>query len=391
MTGGDAVAPRAGVHALRAARQRAGWSQASAMRRFQEAATKLGATPPEGPSLKRMFAYWERGERTVTVEAYRDAFCTIYAAPPEALGFVQATEPTAGGEAGELDATLALVTVDRPMVQMLEAETHNLRLLDRRLGSTAAAAVEAHAGLLEDVLHRCVGAERAAVAGALAEGAALAGWLALDRCDIAGAWRWHQLARSAAVESGSPIQLGHVLAQASIVLLDAGQPASARELASEARQLARGRVPPRVTAWLLASEAEVHARAGDQGRALRLMDAAESALRAPDEDDAPFLMLDLVHLARWRGHCLALGGAAEARDYLTLAAAGEGDSLRAAAGRHADLAHALETAGERDAARTEAEVALDLARRCGSIRQARRMRLLLDRAAAGSSRWPPSD
>jgi len=137
-----------------------------------------------------------------------------------------------------------------------------------------------------------------------------------------------------------------------------------------------------VTAWLLASEAEVHARAGDQGRALRLMDAAESALRAPDEDDVPFLMLDLVHLARWRGHCLALGGAAEARDYLTLAAAGEGDSLRAAAGRHADLAHALETAGERDAARAEAEVALDLAGRCGSIRQARRMRRLLDRAAA---------
>jgi len=361
------------------------------MRRFHEAATKLGATPPEGTSLKRMFAYWECGERAVTVAAYRDAFCAIYAAPPEALGFVEASRPAADGGAGEFDATLALVTVDRPMVQMLEAETQNLRLLDRRLGATAAAAVQAHAGLLEDVLHRCVGAQHAAVAGALAEGAALAGWLALDSCDIAGAWRWHQLARSAAVESGSPILLGHVLAQAAIVLLDGGQPVSARELASEARQLSRGRVPPRVTAWLLASEAEVYARAGEHGRALRLMDTAESALPSPDEDDVPFLMLDLVHLARWRGHCLALGGASDARDYLTLAAAGEGDSLRAAAGRHADLAHALETAGERDAAGAEAMVALDLARRCGSIRQARRMRQLLARAATGNSRWPAAD
>lgn len=386
MTESDWVTPHNEERPLRAAREQMGWSQAAAMRRFQEAATKLGAAPPSGASLKRMFNYWEKGARAVTVAAYRDAFCAIYAAPPEALGFAPTTVPARGRDGHELHATLSLVTVDRPMVEVLEAETHNLRLLDRRLGSTAAAAVEAHALLLEDVLHRCIGRERTAVAVALAEAAALAGWLALDRGDIQGGWRWHQLARSAAVESGSPIQLGHVLAQASIVLLDAGQAAEACELATEARRVSRGRVPPRVTAWMLASEAEVHAGAGDHARALRLMDAAESALRAPDEDDVPFLMLDLIHLARWRGHCLALGGAAEARDYLTLAAAGEGDSLRAATGRHADLAHALETAGERDAARAEAEVALDLARRCGSIRQARRMGHLLDRISDRKAR-----
>ncbi len=381
MTRGDSVAPLGRAHPLRAARQQAGWSQASAMRRFRAAAAELGATAPDGPSLKRMFAYWESGAREVTVAAYRDAFCAIYAAPPEALGFAPASAPDSSGD---FAATLALVAVDRPMVEMLEAETHNLRLLDRRLGSAAAGAVEAHAALLEDVLHRCVGKERAAMASALAEGAALAGWLALDRCDVRGAWRWHELARAAAAECGSPIQLGHVLAQAAIVLLDAGEPESARDLASEATRVADGRVPPRVAAWMLASEAEVHAGAGDQGGALRLMDAAASVLGEPDQDDVPFLMLDAAHLARWRGHCLAMGGAAEAQEVLAVAAPGEADSLRAATGRHADLAHALETAGARDAALAEAEVALDLARRCGSIRQARRMRQLIGRIAPHS-------
>src|SRR5580765_757650 len=370
MTGGDEVTPPSREHPLRQARRRMGWSQASAMRRFHTAATELGARAPEQASLKRMFAYWESGAREVTVPAYRDAFCVIYASPPEALGFGTATTSDTGADLGD---ALALVTVDRSMLGVLEAETQNLRLLDRRLGSMAAPAVEAHAALLEDVLHRCVGQERRALAAALAEGAALAGWLALDRGDVGGAWRWHQLGRSAATESGSPMLLSHVLAQASIVLLDAGEPASARDLASEARKVGAGRVPSRVSAWLLASEAEVNAGAGDHDQAMRLMDAAASALTDPDGDDAPFLMLDLLHLARWRGHCLATGGAAE------------GDSLRAATGRHADLAHALETAGERAAALAEAELALDLARRCGSVRQARRMRLLLGRLAPSRS------
>jgi len=57
------------------------------MRRFEEAVTQLGEQAPTGSSLKRMFAYWERGERAVGVEVYQRAFMAIYQAPPEVLGF----------------------------------------------------------------------------------------------------------------------------------------------------------------------------------------------------------------------------------------------------------------------------------------------------------------
>ena len=43
------------------------------MRRFHQAASELGSAPPSGASLKRMFAYWEAGEREVGVPAYREA------------------------------------------------------------------------------------------------------------------------------------------------------------------------------------------------------------------------------------------------------------------------------------------------------------------------------
>ena len=46
---------------LRQARLNAGLTQAEAMRRFVAAVQDLGEHSPIGASLKRMFAYWERG------------------------------------------------------------------------------------------------------------------------------------------------------------------------------------------------------------------------------------------------------------------------------------------------------------------------------------------
>lgn len=64
-----------------------GWTQAAAIRRFEVAVTALGEQPPSTTSLKRMFAYWESGDRTVTVPIYQQAFATIYHASARDLGF----------------------------------------------------------------------------------------------------------------------------------------------------------------------------------------------------------------------------------------------------------------------------------------------------------------
>lgn len=120
------------------------------MRRFRSAAAEVGARPPEGASLKRMFAYWEAGERDVGVEAYRLAFCAIYRSPPEVLGIASASPVEVGDDVCREPALALrsplLTRVDTQTVQLLNDETHHLRLLDRRLGSsTKGALVEAHA------------------------------------------------------------------------------------------------------------------------------------------------------------------------------------------------------------------------------------------------------
>lgn len=48
----------------------------------------LGEHAPSDASLRRMFAYWERGERSVRLDAYRRAFMAMYGATAEELGFV---------------------------------------------------------------------------------------------------------------------------------------------------------------------------------------------------------------------------------------------------------------------------------------------------------------
>lgn len=64
-----------------------GWTQAAAVRRFELAVVALGERPPGTASLKRMFAYWESGERAVTVPVYQEAFAAIYQVSARDLGF----------------------------------------------------------------------------------------------------------------------------------------------------------------------------------------------------------------------------------------------------------------------------------------------------------------
>lgn len=271
-----------------------------------------------------------------------------------------------------------LFHVDDELVTLFEAQTQNLRMLDRRLGAEALAVqARGHVEQVAQAFRRSVTGSRDSLGACLAETAALVGWLALDRLDHGEAWDLHDLARSAGRESGNLTVLAHVSAQQSCVLLDAGQVDLAVSLAARAARVARGKVPALLAAWLTASEAEALAASGDVSGTLRKLETAERLLARADGDHLPYLMLTPEHLARWRGSCLARLGHPEAIESLTVALAAAGDSVRAATGLHADLALAYQLAEQLDAAREHATIATDMAQRFGSARQRRRLGKIL--------------
>jgi hypothetical protein len=272
---------------------------------------------------------------------------------------------------------LDIISVDESLVELFESQTDHLRELDRRLGSAAQALMaQAHVDQIDFVLHRSVGPHRHEIAAALAEAAALAGWQALDRADTVSAWDYHETAKSAAHESGSPTVLAHVTAQQAFVLLDVDHAQHANEAVDHAMQVANG-VPSLLKAWLAAAKGEALAAVGDPDGARRSMERADQLLPEDSSETLPFIMLTPEHLARWRGHCLARLGDPEAIEMLPLAISAENDSVRAAVSLHADMAVALANGGFVHEALNEAATTLQKAERYGSARQRKRLLRIL--------------
>src|SRR4051812_36386643 len=228
-------------------------------------------------------------------------------------------------------------------------------------------------------MHRPADGQRTALAGALAEASALAGWLALDRDDHDQAWRHHERAKHAAREANSPVLLAHATAQESFILvgLDEAEPAATQ--VAHARALADGG-PALMSAWLAAAHGETLAAAGNRDGALRAFDDAQALLPSdPVDPTLPFLFLGGSHLDRWRGNALAQVGDSEAIVQLTGALAELPSScVRARAGLLVDLAYAYPAAGSRDAPMGYARKARPIAGQVNSDRQLRRLdRLVL--------------
>jgi hypothetical protein len=121
-------------------------------------------------------------------------------------------------------------------------------------------------------------------------------------------------------------------------------------------------------------------RADDDTQGIYPLDVAVDVLPDHPADDAlPYLMLDAGHIARWRGHCLARLGDADAIDDLqrALEAMGEGRYGRAEVSLRVDLALAFEARGDAVSARRHAQLASEHAGRTGSARQRQRIATLL--------------
>jgi len=339
-------------------------------------------TLPNESSLSRQLAYWENGHREPD-QMYQALLCEVYAATPVELGFATAPSPAFAMDPD--DFALELLTrletsarVDAGLVTLLRDQTHNIRLQDRRLGAAAVSdQMHAHIRQVNDLLqHTIAPRQRAELAGVLAAASTLAGWQAIDTGELQEAWTHYERGKTAAREADDPAVLAHAMAEQAYVLMDLGRPDTALAVIEHAHNGNRSKLPPLLRSWLYAAEAEAHAANDDEHNAMRAMDASASILPSDAENnpEVPYVSLNLAHLARWRGNCLARLGDETAIADLTHALRGmDGTFTRAEAALRCDLAMALLAKGETTEARQEAARARRLVAVVGSTRQRRRL------------------
>lgn len=271
--------------------------------------------------------------------------------------------------------------VDRSTIELLHRQLDAIRRLDRQLGAVVVRdELQAKIRQVERlVAHSLAPGTREPLAALLSEMYTLAGWQALDLGDITDSWQYYEQSRGAAAQSGSMAYESHAAAEQAFVLIDAGATRDAVDLLDAARRRADAGSPRILQAWLAAAHGEALAAHGNRIASLYAFDqAAELLPGQPAGDERPYVALDTIHLARWRGHALARFGDPDANTVLASALRQLDPSfVRAETALRVDLATALAAIGDRDGARTHAEHALRLAAQVGSVRQSRRVKTLL--------------
>lgn len=297
-----------------------------------------------------------------------------------------------GGELADFEANAATLArhiatasrVDGETIRLLAEQIETTRRLDRRFGAvTLLGALRLHAEHIESLFaHATSAATRRALAAVLTDALTLAGWQSLDRGEVGAAWAHYRQACEAARAAESPALLAHALAEQAVVLADIGRSTESADMSAYARSVGQTGAP-RLRAWLAAAHGEALATDGRENASLRAFE--DAARRLPPnverDEDGPYLALDPVHLARWRGHALARFGHPDAVRILTDAlSAHDSDFSRAEAGLRVDLAIAHLETGQRDTAREELAVATTIAESVGSARQRRRLSVVAARA-----------
>lgn len=370
---------------LKAARLARGWSQSRLVREIDVYANRRALSIAGPASLKVYVSEWENDRRRVAPE---------YAAILRALlGWtddelfrpeIDASMPSADGYDELVSRIESAHGLSVTVVATLESQTELFRTMDRQMGATGLVdQMQAHLKTLQDGLTFAVLPDaRRPVARALAGAASLAAWQALDVGAADRAWKHYELAKYAAQQADETAFLAHSMGEQSYVLVDAGRNDLALQLIREAQQVGGTRIPARLSAWLLATEAELLAISGEVNESRRLLDRAAVALPTGPESrdpEIPSVFLNETHLARWRGHSLALLGEDDAvTELYDVLAAMDPTFTRAQAGLRCDLAQAHSVRGETDQAIQHLREARLIANRTGSSRYRRRIQRITD-------------
>ena len=182
--------------------------------------------------------------------------------------------PSSGQDAGLLRQITAARRIDGTVIRVLQGETDNIRLLDRRLGAPAVAAkLEAHIGHIDTCLRYSLRpGNRQQLARALADASALAGWQAIDMSRLPRAWAHFERATAAAREAGDKCLLAFAAGEQAYVLLDLHRPAEALAMVRAAYEETRAAIPHQIRSWLHAAEGEMAAAAGQESACRHALD-----------------------------------------------------------------------------------------------------------------------
>ncbi|MDQ2880081.1 MAG: hypothetical protein M3Y48_02200 [Actinomycetota bacterium] len=297
---------------------------------------------------------------------------TALLAPPKTKTANKDDDPTA-----ELRQLLnAARRVDRSTINLLHQQLDGIRRLDRKLGAIIVRdELKTKIHQVERLAtHSLAPGTREPLAALLSEMHTLAGWQALDLGEISDSWQHYERSRSTAAQSDSIAHESHAAAEQAFVLIDAGATGDAVELLGSARRRADATTPRVLRAWLAAAHGETLAAHADRTASLHAFDQAAQLLPAGPTEERPYVALDTVHLARWRGHALARFGDPDAIGVLTDALAHLDTSfVRAETALRVDLAIAFAATGNPTEARDHADHAARLATQIGSTRQRRRL------------------
>ncbi|MEJ1105454.1 MULTISPECIES: hypothetical protein [unclassified Kribbella] len=271
--------------ALQHARHQRGWTQAAAMRRFEAVVREQGEQCPTGASLKRMFAYWESGERAVTVPAYQRAFVMMYGQPAESLGFAGQTVAAAQEQTPQDDLETLRRDLDRVLSDGApsEAVLDDWEQLVQRYGratrdrpaSLLLGDLSDDLGELQAALTDCrstVSRRRLTRVVAQMSGLLLLTLVKLD--DRAAFRRWARTARIASAEAGDSMTQSWMLAQEAYGHFYSNDLSEAIAVAEQAQlaSSARGGVGTPLAAAL---EARAYAATGDQQATAAALGRAE--------------------------------------------------------------------------------------------------------------------
>lgn len=266
--------------------------------------------------------------------------------------------------------------IDQEALDLLASQVENTRRLDRRFGAAALlGALRLHAEHIEYLLMYATDAKvRRSLAAVLTDAHALAGWQSLDRGEIVKAWRHYAKSCDAAMATGSTPLYALALAKQAVVLSDIGGTAEGAEVSGRACEIGRTG-SALVRSWLAAAHGEALAADSQRAQCLHAFDRAHAMLPADcAAAEGPYIGLDAVHLARWRGNALARIGDPEAVPVLTDALrAHDAEFTRAEAGLRVDLVLAHLVADDTESAAKQRQKAIIAANSVGSVRQRRRL------------------
>jgi hypothetical protein len=270
--------------------------------------------------------------------------------------------------------------VDPAMLALLQSQLRGIRELDRQLGATVAHdEVIAKAMQVGHLLVHAVKDEiRQHLASILSELYCLAGWQALDLGDMVQSWKYYDRASVVALESGSYSFRAMATAGRAFVLAEIDDTSTAVDMIAQVRMSAAQNCSALTRSWLAAAHGEILAADAQETESLRAFEQADALLPVDKIDiTGPYVALDSIHLARWRGHALARCGDPDAAEVLTKALHGLDPTFtRAQTGLRVDLAIAWICAHEPSMAYEQVTVARRLAGQIGSVRQRRRIEIL---------------